>query len=71
MRLCPLSVFPSFQKEGRTQILKISKRGVPEKKFGVGETKTGEDFQNERGNSTFQLKFRGRKGQKWGLLEKI
>ena len=30
---------PPPLKGGGTQILKISKRGEPEKKFGVGETK--------------------------------
>ena len=53
---------------GGTQILKISERGEPEKKFGVEETKRGgKDFQNKRGNPTFQVEFRDRSGQKWGL----
>ena len=42
------SVFPPppFQKEGGTQILKISKRGEPEKKFwDEGNQKGGKDFQ--------------------------
>ena len=36
----------------------------------VGETKRGKDFQKQRGNPTFEVKFRDRKGKKWGRLEK-
>ena len=47
--------------KGGIQILKISKRGEPEKKFGMEETERGE-FQNEREDPTFQVEFRDRKG---------
>ena len=46
------SVFPPFQKGG-TQILKISERGEPEKKYWWGKTKEGKVFQNERGELNF------------------
>ena len=40
------SVFPLST--GGTQILKISQRGEPKKKFGVGKAKGVKDFQKER-----------------------
>ena len=41
--------------------MKISKKGEPEKKFGIEETERGK-FQNEREDQTFQDEFRDRKG---------
>ena len=47
------------------QILKLSKRGGPNKNFGLGETKrAGKVFNNKRGNPTFKAEFRDRKEQK-------
>ena len=52
-------------------MLRISKRGRNLKtKFGKGETKGG-DFNRERGDLTFQVEFRDRKGQKWGVLKRV
>ena len=51
-----------------SKFLKISIRGEPEKKSAVGKPKTRKDFQKERGNPTFQVEFRNRKGQQLGLL---
>ena len=36
----------------------------------MDETETREDIQNERENPTFQIKLRGRKGQKCRLSDK-
>ena len=59
---------PPPLKGGGTQILEISKRGEPEKKFGVGETKRGGDFENERVETQlFKLNLGIKKGQKWEL----
>ena len=47
---------PPPLKGGGTQILEISKRGEPEKKFGVGETKRGGRFsKNNLGTQLFVL----------------
>ena len=40
------------------------------KNWGEGNQKGG-DFQNERGNLTFQVESRDKKGQKWGLSDTI
>ena len=49
---CPSSHnVPPLQKEGGTQILKSSKRGEPEKKFWVGETKRVERFSKIKGGT--------------------
>ena len=42
--------------------------GNLKKIFGVRETKRGrKDFQNERGDPAFQVEFRDKRGQRWGL----
>ena len=46
------------------------KREEPEKKiWGERNQKEEKDFQNERGYSTFHVKFRDRKWQNLGFLE--
>ena len=63
--MCPP---PPFKKGD--QILKMSKGGGPEKKFGQGETKRGEkNFKMKGGNPTVQVEYRDRNGQNWGLFE--
>ena len=41
------------------------------KKLGWRKPGGEKDFQNERGKPTFQVEFRDKKGQKWGLSETI
>ena len=49
-----------FQKEGETLRPNLG-RGKPK----------GGDFNRERGDLTFQVEFRDRKGQKWGVLKRV
>ena len=61
------SLFPPFK--GGTLILKVSKRGKLKKILGRRNQKGGEILSKRKGEPTFSIKFRDRKGQKWGLLE--
>ena len=46
------------------------REGAENKIGGEGNQKGGGgDFKNERGNSTFQVEFRDKKGQNWRPLE--
>ena len=55
-------------KRGNQNFENFKKGREPEKKFRVGETKRErKDFQNERGDPAFQVEFRDKRGQRWGL----
>ena len=62
-----LIVCSPLSKGAEPHILKISKRGGPEKKFWVGKPKGGgKIFKMEGRNPTFQVEFRDKKRTKMG-----
>ena len=58
---------PPFKRGRDPNFENFRKGGKPKKNLGWRKPKGGKDFQNERGNPTFQAEFRDKKGQKWGL----
>ena len=60
-----------LSKGGNTNFENFKKGGDMKKKLGWRKPGEEKDFQNERGKPTFQVEFRDKKGQKWGLSETI
>ena len=62
-------VCPPFQKERNPNFANFKKGGDLKKIWGRGNQKGEKIFKIKGGDPTLQVKFRDRKGQKWGLSE--